>query len=174
MSLWDWPKTAIYGYGSLVSNIVRLDKVLAKSLDVKTNASSSFKAEHATYADKLFLKCMKNLLRDVDISPEERCDFHQAPFPERVLLNVRYCSLFFLKKVHENLILKNPELLEGVQPEGRCLATLQRAVASVILSLNANDVILVLLNRRYRQLLLEPIFQRLDLNKRFFGRSFSS
>jgi hypothetical protein len=64
-------------------------------------------------------------------------------------------------------MLKSPEVIGGIQLEEFCLATLQRAVASVILSLNANDVFLVLLNSRYRQLLLGPKFQKLDFNKHF-------
>jgi|GEM_PF-3981916 len=45
--------------------------------------------------------------------------------------------------------------------------TLQRAVASVVLSLKANDVILVLRNSRNRQLLIEFIGQKLRLNESF-------
>jgi hypothetical protein len=169
MSLRSGRKAAINGDGLRVTKTVKLDKVLAKSLDVKTNVSSSFRVEHATNANKLFLKCRQSLLTYVDISPEERCDFHEAPFPERIPLNVRYRSLLFLKKVHENLMPKSPGVLGGAQLEEFRLATLQRAVTSVILSLNANDVILVPLNRRYRLWLLGPIFQGLDPNKRFLA-----
>jgi GT2 family glycosyltransferase len=138
------------------AKIVQLDEILAQWRDSRANITNSFSGPMSEVAKRIFLNNLKRLTNDT-VAVEELSCFHDLAFPERYPVTVKYRSLLLLEEVQKKLVVIAPEGLQRSEIEKHCQNQLQDHICSIFLNHQAGDMIRVVLNSRYRKLLLSVI-----------------
>jgi hypothetical protein len=138
------------------AKIVQLDEILAQWRDSRANITNSFGGPMSEVAKTIFLKNLKRLTNK-SVAVEELSCFHDLGSPERYPVTVKYRSLLLLEEVQKRLVVMAPEGLQRSEIEKHCQNQLQDHIYAIFLNHQAGDMIRVVLNSRYRKLLLSAI-----------------
>jgi hypothetical protein len=138
------------------AKIVQLDETLAQWRDSRANVTNSFGGPMWEVAKAIFLKNLKRLTNN-SVPVEELSCFHDLGSPERYPFTVKYRSLLLLEEVQKRLVVIAPEGLQRSEIEKHCQNQLRDHICSIFLNHQAGDMIRVVLNSRYRKLLLSVI-----------------
>ena len=139
------------------AKIVQLSEILAHWRDSRANATNSLRGPMSEAAKVVFLKNLKGLTND-SAAVEELLCFHylgdRDTYPD---VAVKYRSLLLLEEAQKKLVVVAPEGLRRSEIEKHNQSQLRDHICSIFLNHQAGDMIRVVLNSRYRNLLLTAI-----------------
>jgi hypothetical protein len=139
------------------AKIVELDEILALYRDHSANATHSFRGPMSAAAKMVFLKNLKSLTNN-SVAVEELLCFHYLGDPDTYpVVTIKYRSLLLLEDVQKKLVAEAPEGLSRSEIEKYGQYQLRDHICSIFLNYQVWDIIRIVINSRYRKLLLTKI-----------------
>jgi len=139
------------------AKIVELDEILAQYRIHSANLTNTFRGPQSAAAKMVFLKNLKSLTNN-SAAVEELLCFHYLGDPDNYpVVTFKYRSLLLLEDVQKKLVVEAPEGLRKSEIEKYCQSRLRDHICPIFLNHQAWDMIQVVLNSRYRKLLLTMI-----------------
>jgi|GEM_PF-556729 glycosyltransferase involved in cell wall biosynthesis len=139
------------------AKIVQLHEVLAYWRESRTNATNSMRGPMSEAAKRVFLKNLQSLTNNSVAAEELLCFHYLGDRDTYPVVTIRYRSLLLLEEVQKKLVVDAPEGLRKSEIEDYCQSQLRDHICSIFLNHQAWDMIRVVLNSRYRKLLLTVI-----------------